>query len=139
MTLTNPFPRPVPDATLDSQPFWDGVKNRQLTIQLCDRCAVHNFRPRPLCPNCGSTDLSWVNASGKGTVWSYSVVHRPVSAAFREAVPYVVALIELEEGPLLMSNIVGIDAADVTVGLSVELTFSEEHDGRVVPLFKPVR
>ena len=138
MTLTNPFPRSVPDATIDSQPFWDGVENRKLTIQLCGSCKTHNFRPRPLCPTCGSSDLSWVDASGRGTVWSYSVVHRPVSAAFRGAVPYVVALIELAEGPLLMSNIVGIDTADVTVGLLVALTFSEEHDGRVVPLFKPV-
>lgn len=117
--LPIPFPNP------DSQAYWDAARNGELAIRRCKACGQFHFMPRYLCPHCWSTDLEWVKASGKGTVHSYSVIRRAPMQAYAPRVPYVVALIDLEEGPRMLTNIVGDDALDARVGTSVQVCFEQ--------------
>ena len=130
--------RPVAPPTLDSQPFWDATRENELRIQRCGKCGQFTFFPRVRCPNCGSDDLGWTRAAGTGAIWSFTVVERAVSAACRDVVPYVVALVALAEGPMMMTNIIDCDPGSVSIGMSVEVVFHPVDDGRAVPLFRPV-
>ena len=91
------FPRP----TAISQPFWEGCRNQTLLIQRCRQCAHHQFYPRSICTKCMSEDLEWVSSSGRGTIRTFTVIRHPVSKAYAHEVPYVIALIQLEEGPTI--------------------------------------
>src|SRR6188472_1515456 len=101
-------PLPVPDAL--TAPYWKAVQEGRLDLPRCIDCSRFHFYPRATCPHCGSAKLEWQTVAGKGTVYSYTVVHRPPSPAFAAEVPYVVAVIELEEGPHLMSSVTGCAA-----------------------------
>lgn len=124
---------------LDTKAFWQSTKDKLLTYQQCDDCNTVVFYPRSHCTGCTSGTLSWKTASGKGTVYSYSVVRQSYHPFFRQKVPYAVAWIDLDEGPRLMSNIVGIDnpSEDITIGQKVEVEW-EENDKVNIPLFKVV-
>jgi uncharacterized protein len=121
-----------------SSPFWDATRNRELVLQRCESCNNYIHYPRAICPYCHSDDLEFLPASGQGSVYAFSVMHRPGNPAMQDRVPYVVALIDLTEGPRMMSNIVGCDPAAVRVGLPVSVTWEELSDGRALPLFEPV-
>ena len=123
---------PVPDAV--TQPFWDGVAEGVLRIQRCQACGRHVFYPRAVCPHCAAVDLCWVEASGSGRIHSYTVVHR-APAEYRDEIPYVVALIELDEGVRMMTRLVDVEPADVRVDLRVEVAI--QGDPRL-PYFRPV-
>jgi len=117
---------PVPNPA--TRPFWDACKRRELLIQKCPDCGAHQFYPRALCTSCGSLNLNWMRASGAGTVVSWTVVRHPVSPAYAEDVPFVIALVELEEGPRMMSQIVGGDPESVRSGMAVEVCFEDWTD-----------
>jgi len=123
---------PVPDAV--SSPFWEGVAEGVLRIQRCQACGRHVFYPRAVCPHCAAVDLCWVEASGSGRIHSYTVVHR-APAEYRDEIPYVVALIELDEGVRMMTRLVDVNPADVRVDLRVEVAI--QGDPRL-PYFRPV-
>jgi uncharacterized protein len=127
--------RGVGPETLDSAPYWAATREQDLQLQRCRACGRFTFYPRVICPSCGQSELEWTTASGRGTVWSFSVVHRAVSQAFKASVPYVVALVELEEGPRMMSNIVDCDPDDIAIGQQVEVVWEPLEDGRSLPLF----
>ena len=95
------------------------------------------FYPRYNCPDCGSVNLDWEDSSGRGTVYTYTIARRPTQRAFAEAGPYVIAVVELDEGPHVTTNIVGCDPEEVTIGMPVEVTFEPERDGVAIPLFQP--
>ncbi len=126
-------PLPVPDG--DTRPYWDAAKERRLLIQRCQDCHRAIFYPRSICPHCASDRVAWIAASGRGTVYSYTVVHR-APAAFVGDVPYVVALIELEEGVRLMSNIVGCSPSDVRIGGAVTVVFDDVTPEVTLPKFR---
>jgi uncharacterized protein len=126
-------PLPVPDG--DTKPFWDAAKEHRLTIQRCQNCHEAIFYPRSLCPHCMSDRIEWIAASGKGTIYSYTVVHQS-PAAFADSVPYVVALIDLEEGVRLMSRVVDTAPADVKIGAPVEVTFEDVTPEITLPMFR---
>lgn len=128
------LPRPVPNA--DSQPYWAAARERRLVIRRCNDCTHLHFMPRHLCPACWSDRLEWIDASGVGTVHSFSIVRRASDPAFASRVPYVVALVELREGPRMMSNIVGDDALEVAIGDAVEVSFEDRGDGSLLPQFR---
>lgn len=130
-------PLPVPDQ--DTRPYWEAARRHELLIQRCRTCGQHYFYPRPYCPHCLSANTEWVRASGRGTVYSYTVNYRPSTPALADRVPYVVALIDLVEGPRMMSNIVGCDPAEVRIGMAVEVTFEDVTDEISLPVFRPVR
>ncbi len=124
-------PYPVPD--VETAPFWDGVAAGRLDIQRCRSCRRHVFYPRSLCPHCGGLDLEWVTASGKGTVYSFTVVHR-APAEFQAEAPYVVAMVELEEGVRMLTRLVDVEPAAVRVAMAAEVTLRGEPR---LPYFRP--
>src|SRR5207244_8198135 len=103
----------------------------------CRSCNQPFWYPRAICPSCLGDDIEWRPASGKGEVYASSVMARPGNPMMAERVPYVVALVQLEEGPRLMTNIVGCDPFDVRVGQAVQVTWEALSDGRNLPLFEP--
>lgn len=110
----------------ESRPFWEGVKNNELRIQHCDDCNTHIFYPRTYCPHCFSDNVSWKKASGKGRIYSYTVVHNAFGE-FADQVPYVVALVDLEEGVRMLTRIVG-DRDQVAIDKPVSVTFEKVND-----------
>ncbi len=130
-------PVPIPDPL--TEPYWHAAAAGKLVLPRCDACGRSHFYPRPACPHCGSERIAWAQASGRGTVYSFSVVHRAPSAAFADAVPYVVAVVATEEGPHLLSRIVEIEPAQVRIGLKVQVRFDELEDGVALPVFAPTR
>jgi uncharacterized protein len=130
------FDLPTPDQ--ETQPFWDATQQGELLLQQCAACEHTYFYPRPFCPRCWSEDVSWLPASGRGSVYTWSVVHRNDLPPFPGRVPYVAAIVELEEGPRMMTNVVGCDLDALRVGMPVEVTFEEETDDITLPRFRPV-
>lgn len=128
-----PLPAPVPNP--DSAPYWEGARQERLMIRACRACGRSHFMPRWMCPHCWSTELDWIQASGRGQVHSYTVIRRAPSPAFAGSVPYVVALVDLEEGPRMMSNIVGDGALEVRSGDAVRVCFEDRGDGAKLPQF----
>ena len=129
--------RPLPNfEEPDTKPFWDGTKERELRYQKCADCGAVVFHPRRHCTGCLGSDLSWETASGRATVYSYSIVRQSYHPFFREHIPYVVAWVDLEEGPRLLSNIVGIDAGEVRCDMPVEVDWEAQGD-HAIRLFKP--
>ena len=127
--------RPRRAMSQDTQFFWNGVRSGELLIQRCSSCGELRHPPRPMCPSCRSMDWDTVPASGRGEVYSYVVYHHPLVPPFEA--PYVVALIELEEGVRMISNVVGVDPHEVAIGMPVEVTFEAVDDELTLPLFRP--
>ncbi|TDD06634.1 Zn-ribbon domain-containing OB-fold protein [Nonomuraea diastatica] len=129
--------KPVPKPTPETQPFWDGTAAGELRIQRCQTCARHYFYPRPSCPHCGGDQVEWVRASGRATLYSYVINHRP-ALGFEDDAPYAIAVVELEEGVRMMSNIVGVPTTPENLPLDMKLRVVFEQRGDVhVPLFEP--
>ena len=127
--------RPRPAITRDNQFWFDAVKQHRLVIQRCAGCGTLRHPPRPRCDKCGSYDWDSIDASGSGVVYSFVVNHYPQVPAFDY--PLAVGLIELDEGTRLVANIVGIDPADITVGMPVEVEFVEHDPDLILPAFHP--
>ncbi|MEI8400086.1 MAG: Zn-ribbon domain-containing OB-fold protein [Alcaligenaceae bacterium] len=126
---------PIPVANPDSQVYWDSANQERLMIRHCKACNVLHFMPRYLCPACWSTELEWIQASGFGVVHSFTVVRRAPMKEFDHLVPYVVALIELSEGPRMMANILGPDALTTRIGDQVKVCFEQRGPDAKVPQF----
>lgn len=134
-------PKPTrlePPVTEVSQPFWDATREQRLLVQWCTACEQGVFFPREVCPACLGAALEWRPAAGTGEVYAVSVQHRPALPMFADRVPYAVALVELDEGIRMMTNIVGIDAEAVTIGQRVTVCWEPLSDGRHLPLFQPI-
>lgn len=130
---------PAPRADADSLPYWEAARQNKLLLQRCGDCGAVRYYPRRLCPQCWSERVEWVEASGRGTVHSFSIVHRAPSPAFQARTPYVIALIDLAEGPRMMANIVGPNALDVRIDDRVAVLFEERAGGAKVPQFRLAR
>ena len=129
------FDLPTPEA--DTQPFWDAAAEGRLLLRRCDDCDATYFYPRSFCPSCWSDNVSWAVASGRATLYTWSVVHANDLPPFAERVPYVAAVVELEEGPRMMTNVVDCDAEDLRVGMDLVVSFETRTDDVTVPLFRP--
>jgi uncharacterized OB-fold protein len=127
--------RLAPSMTADSRFFWDGVREQRLLIQRCTGCGVLRHPPRPMCPQCQSLEWDTIDSSGRGTVFSFVIPHHPPLPWFPE--PFVVALIDLQEGTRIVSNVVGIAPEAVTIGMPVVVRFETFDDDVVLPLFVP--
>src|SRR5690606_176349 len=126
---------PIPIVNPDSQAYWDGARENRLMIRKCKSCGKTHFMPRYLCPFCWSTELDWIEASGRGAVHSYTVIRRAPVPGFGAKTPYVVALIDLEEGPRMMANMLGPDALETRIGDQVEVCFEARGDHAKLPQF----
>src|SRR5713226_4123333 len=132
-------PKPLPVVTDESRPFWEGCRQGKLLLQYCDQCRRHQFYPRLYCMQCGSTSLSWIEASGRGVIYSYTIIHQNKSPEFAQDTPYNVAIVQLEEGPRMMSNIVDISPAELRIDLPVTIIFDAVTDSISLPRFKPTK
>lgn len=132
------YTKPIPFPDNVSATFWEAAKKGKLLLQQCGECGARQNFPQPYCRGCLSENLDWIEASGRGKVYSYTIVNRPPSAQFQEDVPYVVALVELEEGVRMMSNIVGIEPEAVRIDMPVEVVFDEITSDISLPKFKPL-
>jgi hypothetical protein len=130
----------LPVADVETAPYWEGTAQGKLLIKRCNGCGRAFFYPRAHCPRCWSTDTVWVESSGRGRVYTFTVVHTNDLPPFRDRLPYVVAIVELEEGVRITSNIEGIEPDTVRCEMAVQVGFREEarDDGSVfLPVFHP--
>ncbi|MBV9582389.1 MAG: Zn-ribbon domain-containing OB-fold protein [Chloroflexi bacterium] len=133
------LPAPAPFVLPEVKPFWDGTAEGKLLLPRCLECRTVIWYPKPFCPSCASTRVEWVPASGRGTIYSFTVNRRGVAdlSAYRNAGVYVLAYVELEEGPRMMTNIVDCDPESVRIGQNVELVFHDTGEGNALPRFRP--
>ena len=129
--------RMEPPVTDTTQPFWDATKEKRFLVQWCVDCAQPVFYPREVCPRCLGSDLEWREGRGRGVVYAVTVEYKPQNPAMAERAPYAVALVDLDDGIRMMSNVVGCPPEDITVGMPVQMTWEELSDGRNLPLFEP--
>ena len=132
-TPRKPKPRPAPE----SLPYWQAAKEHRLALPKCEDCSQFWFPPSRTCPHCLSTNVSFQNVSGRGKVFSFVTFHRVYRPAFAEDVPYVVALVELEEGPRVLTNILGVTHEDVRCEMPVEVVFDDYDEDVSIPKFRP--
>ncbi len=127
---------PLPKPTPETQPYFDGLKQHKLMLQRCLECREAYFYPRPFCPKCFSFDVEWFQASGKGKLYSFVINHRPVPGFDS---PYVIAVVELEEGPRMMTNLVGIDPDPeiISCDMPVEIVYDDVTEEVTLPRFRP--
>ena len=130
------LPAPAPVVNVETRPFWDATAEGRLLLVRCDGCGVTIWYPRGFCPECRSTATSWFEASGRGQIYSFTVVRRG-EGPYREAGPYVLAYVELDEGPRIMTNIVGAEHAALRIGQPVEVVFHDTGEGPALPRFRP--
>jgi len=128
----------LPRSTPETKVFWEGCREGELRIQRCADCGEHQFYPRIICSHCTSDQIEWVVSKGQGELISYTVVRRAVSDAYAAEVPYVIGIIQLAEGPTMMSSLVDCDCENVTVGTKVEVVFENWTEEISVPKFRPV-
>ena len=117
--------------------FWDATRDKTLVLPRCRSCAARFWYPRPTCPSCLSDDIEWLASTGAGEVYAVSVMHRPANPLMADRVPYAVVLVDLDDGVRVLSNMVGVDVADVRIGMRVSLTWEALSDGRHLWLFEP--
>lgn len=127
--------RPTVDA--DSESWWSAVQDRALLVNACGSCGRNSLYARPFCPFCWSEDVTLVSASGRGRLYTWSVIHQN-AAPFDGRTPHVVAMVDLEEGPRLMTVLEHCSPDDVHADMELMVDFREDHDGFVVPVFRPI-
>jgi len=131
------YNKPLPKINADTREFWEGCKQHLLKIQKCGSCGFVRFPPSFICPRCHSMETEWINASGKGSVYTFTVNHVAFHPAFQEDLPYVVAVVKLDEGPHMLTNIVGCEPANVRCDMPVEIAWEDVTDEFSLPKFRP--
>lgn len=137
------LPAPTPSTTLETEAFWKATADDQLLLKHCTACDSHYYYPRHHCPECAGTETEWVEASGAGTIYSYTITRQIgiSEGGYDEATPFVLAYVQLEEGPYMLTNIIDTDSESLEIGEPVEVAFSEtdgESDIKL-PRFRPVK
>ena len=134
------YKKPLPIPQPESDFYWEKAKQHELWLRSCNNCQKAYFYPRDICPNCFSRNTTWIHASGKGILHTFAIVHRAPATAFKESVPYIVAIVELEEGPKMPTNLIGVepDPTQIKIGLPVEVVFEDVNDKFALPKFKLV-
>jgi hypothetical protein len=137
--MANTYTGPVPKPTPETKPFWDATKQHTLRIQRCGDCAQHYFYPRPLCPHCLSRNVEWVDCSGRGRLHTFVINYRP-PRNFPVQQPFIIGIVELEEGARILTNIVGVEAdpKQLRCDMPVEVVFEDITDTITLPKFRPV-
>jgi uncharacterized protein len=129
--MAEPRKIPAPVATVETQPFWNAARERRFVVPTCSACGRAHWYPRAVCPFCGSGEVQWRDASGKGTIYTFSVMRRAKE-------PYAIAYVTLAEGPTMLTNIVDCDFDTLAVGQPVSVAFYDTENGPPVPMFRPV-
>ncbi|HZP42110.1 MAG TPA: Zn-ribbon domain-containing OB-fold protein [Candidatus Binatia bacterium] len=135
--MTTAYQKPLPQVTPEMAPFWAAARRHELVVQRCRGCGAHRFPARDLCSRCLSRDAEWTRVSGKGTVFTWAVMHQVYHPGFAGEVPYAVVVIELDEGARLVSNLVDCPVDTVTAGMPVEVVFEDVTPDVTLPKFRP--
>ncbi len=135
MSQTVGKPVPVPDEI--SAPFFDGAREGKLMLQHCTNCGQWSFPVRERCPHCFAASLEWKPASGKGTLYTYTIMHQVMNPGFASSVPYNVSQVDLAEGVRMIANVVGIANTDLKPGMALEVVFEDVGEGVSLPKFRP--
>jgi uncharacterized OB-fold protein len=125
----------LPNITPLTRPFWDACTEGRFLIPRCNSCGQHFFRPEVACTHCFSTDWQWAEASGRGSLYSYSIVHKAPAPGFKT--PFVLAVVEIEEGCFMFSNLIGCEDADMRIGMRLSVSFDNVAPGVDLPRFRP--
>ena len=139
--MTNEYKKPVPVPQVESDVYWQKAKEQELWLRSCNTCDTAYFYPRDISPCCFSRDTTWLQASGKATLFTYGIVHRAPHPGFVEDVPFVTAMDELEEGPIMPTNIVMEDPTPekLKIGMDLEVVFEDITEAVTLPKFRPVQ
>lgn len=137
MAQQTQYQKPLPAISSLNQPYWEGLRKRELKLPKCDACAMVWYPPSPLCPKCWSREFTWTRLSGRGRVSSWVVFHQSYFRGFESEVPYNVAEVELDEGPRLLTNLVGISNDQIRAHMPVEIVFDDVTEVVTLAKFKP--
>jgi uncharacterized OB-fold protein len=133
------YAKPLPEITPAMRPFWDAARRHELVVQRCGGCGTHRFPARDVCSRCLSREADWVRVSGRGTVFTWAVMHQVYHPGFAGEVPYAVVVIELAEGARLVSNLVDCPVSEIRAGMPVEVVFDDVTPDVTLPKFRPAR
>ncbi len=134
--------RPLPQVALDfqdSERFWESARARALELQRCDACGKFRYYPGTICHYCGSDQYTWAPISGRGTVYSYTMLMRAKGNPFSDDLPIAIVLVKLDEGPVMLSDLVDYEQEDLRIGLPVTIDYGDIDDEYTLPLFRPAR
>jgi len=131
------YRKPVPDISPDTRPYWDGLKEGRLMLQRCADCGKIRHYPRPVCDGCYSMNVGWVQASGRGSIHSYTISHHPFHAGFKEELPFILVTVDLEEGVRLNAQARHISENEVRIGLPVRIGTERATDDFALPVVMP--
>jgi len=130
------YDKPMPEPTPDSAPYWAGLQQHKLLLQKCAGCGRIRHYPRPMCDACYSTDVTWVEAAGRGKVHSWTITHHAFVPGFRDELPYVLATVDLEEGVRMNAQLRGADPASLRIGLPVRVDYERAREGLTLPILR---
>lgn len=133
----NTYTKPLPEPNAVTQPFWDGAKEHRLVLQRSKKTGRYVYYPRAVSPFGVNDEMTWTTVSGRGTVYSYTIARRPTAPQWAADAPYVIAIVRLEEGPHLTTNIVGCDPEGVRIGMQVVATFADVSADITLVQFRP--
>ena len=138
MEADRPIPNPM---TPEAKPYWDGLRQGKLMLPSCTDCRKPFLYPRVICPTCGGRNIAWTQASGKGRLYSFEIAHQVLNKAMKVTPPFVLAMVELAEGPRLLSNLINVepDPKVVRCDMPVQIVFHKLTDEVTIPLFEPAR
>jgi uncharacterized protein len=129
--------RPLPDTRNAGGKYWQTAAEGALLLPKCLQCGKAFWHPRPRCPHCGSANVDWIKSAGRGSIHTFTVVRQSGDPFFKGKLPYSVAMVELDEGPRMMSNIVQCAPDELAIGMRVAVTFEPAAEGIAIPLFRP--
>ncbi|MCZ6667003.1 MAG: OB-fold domain-containing protein [Gammaproteobacteria bacterium] len=132
------YDKPLPEPTTESQPYWDGLKTHRLLFQCCRQCKKIRHYPRPVCDHCFSMAYDWIESSGRGKVYSWTVNHHGFHAGFKSETPYVTVTADMEEGVRVQAPLIGTDEAEVAIDLAVEVFFDDVTPEITLPRFRAI-
>ncbi|MHB8377407.1 MAG: Zn-ribbon domain-containing OB-fold protein [Dehalococcoidia bacterium] len=135
--MSTAYTLPIPEADEASAPFFEGARRHELMLMRCRACRAWRLPSRPRCPDCWSTDTEWARASGRGALYSWGIMHQKLHPAFAEKVPYQFAIVELEEGPRIVSDVVSVADGELRVGMPVHAVFDDVSDDATIVRFAP--
>jgi len=127
---------PLPQPFEEAEPFWEYLKSGELRLQRCAQCGEMSHPPKTMCAACHSFDFEWVPASGRGTVYSYIITRQPIHPALVDYTPFATVQVELEEGPIMTSNLIDVPPDDIQIGMSVRVVFEKVNDDVTLPYFQ---
>jgi uncharacterized OB-fold protein len=131
------LPVPIPSVAPEAKPFWDGAKSGRLMLPRCPQCSFVIWYPRQFCPECGQAPIDWFEATGLGVIYSFTVVRRG-EGAYRDTPQYTLAIVELREGPRVLTNIIDCDAAQLRIGQAVRAVFCDAGESAALLRFRPL-